>query len=133
LRAEFDTKRVFASLRSAQQELDEWVAYYNQQRPHQARDGATPAEVFYSRQVASNGVISVSWQQICLGVAHAGARVDVEVHDELLQVWRGDELIKTVARTSRGTIRNKNASIQDARTGRQRPQSLTRSVKDQPK
>jgi transposase InsO family protein len=160
LRAEFDTKRVFASLRSAQQELDEWVAYYNQQRPHQARDGATPAEVFYaragetapptaqvrgsgrelrtgsawvSRQVASNGVISVSWQQICLGVAHAGARVDVEVHDELLQVWRGDELIKTVARTSRGTIRKKNASIQDARTGRQRPQSLTRSVKDQPK
>lgn len=146
LRAEFDTRRVFASLRVAQQALDEWVAYYNAQRPHQSLGDATPADRFYrgqaaadpvpptpggrgrggdrtgsawvSRHVAANGVISVSWQQICLGVAHAGARVDVEVGPKLLQVWRGDELIKTVNRTSSGTVRKKNASTRDPRTGR---------------
>jgi transposase InsO family protein len=36
LRAEFDTTRVFTSLRAAQGALDEWVGYYNTQRPHQA-------------------------------------------------------------------------------------------------
>jgi transposase InsO family protein len=36
LRAEFDTRRVFSSLRTAQQALDEWVEYYNTERPHQA-------------------------------------------------------------------------------------------------
>jgi len=143
LRAEFDTRRVFSSLKAAQQALDEWVAHYNSERPHQSLDGATPAEKFrtdaedarpraragqraidrsgrawVSRQVASNGVISVSWQQIILGVAHAGARVDVEVGDRLLQVWRGEELIKTVKRSSRGTVRKKNASAHDPRTGR---------------
>src|ERR1700734_3807198 len=29
LRAEFDTRRVFPSLRAAQQALDEWVTFYN--------------------------------------------------------------------------------------------------------
>jgi transposase InsO family protein len=46
LRAEFDTRRVFSSLRAAQQALDEWVAHYNTARPHQSLDGATPAERF---------------------------------------------------------------------------------------
>jgi transposase InsO family protein len=41
LRAEFDTRRVLSSLRVAQQALDEWVGYYNTQRPHQALDDAT--------------------------------------------------------------------------------------------
>jgi transposase InsO family protein len=36
LRAEFDTRRVFSSLKVAQGALDEWVTYYNAQRPHQA-------------------------------------------------------------------------------------------------
>jgi transposase InsO family protein len=139
LRAEFDTRRVFTSIRVAQQALDEWVAYYNTERPHQALDGATPAERFspgppanhrpvrpaprgrdasdwVSRRVAVNGVISVSWQQICLGISHAGASVDVNVLPELLQVWRGDELIKTVQRTTRGEVRKKNASVPTART-----------------
>jgi len=139
LRAEFDTRRVFSSLRAAQQALDEWVAHYNRERPHQSLDGATPAERFAaaaepipatltvlkpdrrgeswaSRRVAANGVISVSWQQICLGASHAGANVDVHVLPELLQIWRGDELIKTVTRTSRGEVRKKNASVPTART-----------------
>jgi hypothetical protein len=154
LRAEFDTRRVFTNLKSAQQALDEWVEHYNTERPHQSLDMATPAEVFgrspadpltypsqqrqtpaaakperaqlsalderrggdwVNRHVSVNGVISVSWQQICLGVAHAGTNVDVHVGDQLLQVWRGDELIKTVHRTSRGEVRKKKASV--PRTG----------------
>ena len=42
LRAEFDTTRIFPSLRSAQGALDEWVGYYNTQRPHQGLDDQTP-------------------------------------------------------------------------------------------
>jgi hypothetical protein len=131
------------------------IDHYNSQRPHQALDGATPAERFspaaatassaarigaaspagpqpagtepparpaarageawVSRRVAVNGVISVSWQQICVGASHAGANVDVEVSPELLRVWRGDELIKTVTRSSRGEVRKKNASARTAR------------------
>jgi transposase InsO family protein len=143
LRAEFDTHRIFTSLRAAQQALDEWVTYYNTERPHQSLDGATPAERFHqasttteltsrlvefagpridrrgeawaSRRVSSNGVICVSWQQICLGIAHAGANVDIEIGQKLLRIWRGDELIKTVARTSRGEVRKKNASVRTTR------------------
>jgi transposase InsO family protein len=33
LRAEFDTAQVFTSIKVAQQALDEWVGYYNTQRP----------------------------------------------------------------------------------------------------
>jgi len=145
LRREFDTRRVFSSLRAAQAALDEWVIEYNTSRPHQSLGDATPAERFYarseekepqqqsrpvelgalrsdrrgpswvSRHVSTNGVICVSWQQICLGVSHAGANVDVEVGDQLLQIWRGDELIKTVARTSRGEVRKKKASVRQNR------------------
>lgn len=46
LRAEFDTRRTFPSLRAAQGALDEWVGYYNTARPHQALEDATPAERF---------------------------------------------------------------------------------------
>jgi hypothetical protein len=63
-------------------------------------------------------VISVSWQQICLGVSHAGLDVDVHVGPELLQVWSGNELIKTVTRTSRAEVRKKNASAPATRPGR---------------
>jgi transposase InsO family protein len=42
LRAEFDTTRVFPSLRAAQGALDEWVDYYNTQRPHQGVGDQTP-------------------------------------------------------------------------------------------
>jgi len=56
LRAEFDTRRTFASLRVAQQALDEWVGYYNTARPHQALSDATPAERFHtSRAVDQQG------------------------------------------------------------------------------
>jgi transposase InsO family protein len=138
LRAELLTGRVFADLDTAQRELDDWVRYYNTERPHQAcgmqppglrfqqlPEGATgsPAVVelgalsqdrsgdgWVTRRVASNGVISVSGQQISVGVQRAGARVDVDVRAELLQIWHGAELLKTVKRTSHGEVRKKRAS-----------------------
>jgi hypothetical protein len=62
------------------------------------------------RRAGANGVISVSWQQICLGKAAAGHQVDVHVSDQVLQVWDGNQLLKTVPRTSRGEVRKKRAS-----------------------
>ena len=54
LRAEFDTSRVFSSLRSAQGALDEWVGYYNTQRPHQGV-GDEPPETRYRAKPAWMG------------------------------------------------------------------------------
>ncbi|MDP4511889.1 IS481 family transposase [Nonomuraea turcica] len=136
LRAEFDTSQTFSSLRTAQQALDEWVDHYNTSRPHQSLDEATPASRFHpathptthlptavpapagpdrsgqgwvTRKVAANGVVCVAWQQISVGQHRAGQRCDVLVTDQLLQLWIGEELLKTVARTSSGPIRKKNA------------------------
>jgi hypothetical protein len=52
----------------------------------------------------------MSWQQICVGRHHAGARCGVHVDGNLLRFWIGDQLVKTAARTSRGEVRNKRAS-----------------------
>jgi transposase InsO family protein len=133
LRAEFlSSQTAFASLKAAQQALDEWVAYYNTARPHQALDMATPTERFtpgaavsttvsaplgqdrsgddwVSRRVTTNGVVSVAWQQICVGAHHAGSRCDIHVDGDLLRFFIGDDLVKTAARTSTGTVRNKRA------------------------
>ena len=137
LRAEFLTGRVFSTLAAAQAELDAWVESYNHDRPHQSLDMATPASRFLarsdraepelgalaqdrsgdswvSRLVASNGVVSVAWQQISVGVHHAGHRIDVHVADQVLQLWDGPELLKTVQRTSRGEVRKKKAQRQRA-------------------
>ncbi len=55
-------------------------------------------------------MVCVSWQQVSVGKHHAGDRCDVLVTDALLQFWVGNELLKTVARTSTGEIRKKHAS-----------------------
>jgi transposase InsO family protein len=152
LRAEFDTRQVFPSLRTAQQALDEWVGYYNTARPHQALSDATPVDRFsspltgqeqgsssatpvaptravtnsaratdrdrdgwISRRVGPNGIVCVSWQQVSVGKHRAGQRCDVLVNDQLLQLWIGAELVKTVTRTSTGEVRKKHA--QGARPG----------------
>jgi transposase InsO family protein len=132
LRAECLTGKLFGSLRLAQAAVDEWVAYYNTQRPHQSLDMEVPAARFaraerstgrpvivadrsgddwVSRRVGANGVVCVSWQQVSVGKHHAGARCDVQVTDQLLQFWVGNELCKTIARTSRGEVRKKRASV----------------------
>jgi transposase InsO family protein len=134
LRAEFlSAHKPFATLRVAQQALDEWVAYYNTTRPHQGLDMSTPADRFaagkvvtpsvvggptrqdrtgddwVSRRVTTNGVVSVAWQQVCLGAHYAGSRCDVHIDGELLRFFIGADLVKTAARTSRGEVRNKRA------------------------
>ena len=132
LRAECLTGQLFGSLRLAQGAVDEWVEFYNTQRPHQSLDMEVPAARFgrgqeppvrpvvvadrrgddwVSRRVGGNGVVCVSWQQVSVGKQHAGARCDVQVTDQLLQFWIGNELCKTVARTSRGEVRKKRASV----------------------
>lgn len=134
LRAEFlSNPAPFANLRAAQRALDEWVDDYNTARPHQALKMATPTDRFHagapssppsisaaarhergggdwvSRRVCANGIVCVSWQQVCIGRHYAGQRCDVHVDGELLRFWVGDQLVKTAARTSRGQVRNKRA------------------------
>jgi transposase InsO family protein len=130
LRIEFNTRQVFRNLKTAQEALDEWVSYYNTQRPHQALGDHTPESRFHSgdkevrhqqrhperngeqwvsRRVASNGVVSVGYQQVSVGRNYAGSACDVLVTDGLLQFWVGNELLKTVARTSNGPVRKLHA------------------------
>ena len=132
LRQEFLTGRVFPDVASAQAELDRWVVSYNTDRPHSALGMATPAGRFLtagigppaddsalaertgdgwvSRRVASNGVISVAYDQISCGKHRAGRIVDVHVEGSTLQIYDGDELLKTVLRSSREEVRKKRAS-----------------------
>jgi len=157
LRTEFRTDRVFASLRAAQAELDGWVEEYNVRRPHQgigmvppverfqagvARPvasirstvsaGSRPAEdrrdgTWVARRASAIGVITVNWQQIALGRAAAGRNLDVWVTDEVIQVYDGDELLRTQLRQTGGEVRKKRASIPGGRV------KVKSSVTHQPK
>jgi transposase InsO family protein len=138
VRTEFLCDRApFKNLKAAQGALDEWVEFYNDDRPHQALQMATPASRFtadpdttqsavvipaveglnqdrtgsdwVSRRVTTNGVVCVSWQQVSLGQHYAGSRCDVHVDGALLRFYVGDVLVKTAARTSKGEVRNKRA------------------------
>jgi hypothetical protein len=132
LRIEFDTRQVFRNLKTAQEALDEWVTYYNTQRPHQALGDATPRSRFQDRadlprdplptrperggdqwvcrRVASNGIVSVGYQQVSVGKHFGGSACDVMVTDGLLQFWVGNQLLKTVVRTSKGDVRKLHAN-----------------------
>ena len=106
---------------------------YNTDRPHSALHMATPAtrftpsdtgppadasalvgeragEDWISRRIAANGVISVAWQEISCGKHRAGRRVDVHVLGPTLQIWDGEELIKTVLRSNAKEVRKKHAA-----------------------
>jgi hypothetical protein len=138
LRIEFNTRQVFRNLKTAQEALDEWVTFYNAQRPHQALGDLPPAsrfqagqlqerrgprplapersgEQWVSRKVASNGVVCVGHQHVSVGKHYGGSACDVLVTDGLLQFWVGHELLKTVARTSSGEIRKKHAETRAPR------------------
>ncbi len=145
IRTEFRTDRVFASLAAAQAELDEWVEHYNTERPHQALDMATPAQRFLreqhaevtairtptdgpprppgdrgdgywiARRASPVGVVSVNWQQVCLGQAAARRNIDVWVTDHVLQFYDGDQLLRTQQRQHQGEVRKKRASIPGGR------------------
>lgn len=119
---------------AAQHAVDAWVHEYNTDRPHQALGRSTPAERFatrnasagpaldlsalapdrggedwVTRRVAVNGIISVGWQVVSVGKHRGGDVVEVHVTDRLLEVWSGNDLVKTVVRTSKGEIRKKRA------------------------
>jgi transposase InsO family protein len=138
LRVEFLAGSVFADLASAQAELDSWVSTYNTDRPHRGIAMATPADRFLvegdrpapeldphlealadarsgdewiTRTVTTNGVISIAYQQLSVGKHRHGRRVDVRVLPEILEVWDGNELLRTAARTTKGAnIRKKRAA-----------------------
>lgn len=139
IRTEFRTDRAFITLAAAQAELDEWVTDYNTHRPHQALDMATPMQRFWreqpaqvtelrtpsttrrpdsargdgiwvSRRASAMGVVMVSWQQVCLGVAAAGHNIDVWVTHDVLQFYDGDQLLRTQKRTSEGSVRVKRST-----------------------
>ena len=128
---------MFDSISDAQQQVDAWLVEYNTDRPHASLGRRTPAEVFnrreldagpavkvdqpllrrdgdgwISRRVASNGIISVAWQQVSVGKYRAGEIVDVHVHvrDGLLEVWSANELVRTVVRDNERGIGKKRAS-----------------------
>jgi transposase InsO family protein len=132
LRVEFDTRQVFRNISIAQGALDEWVAFYNTGRTHQSLGDVTPAsrfrpaartlvperngEQWVTRSVARNGIVCVGWQQVSVGKNYSGSACDVLVSEKLLQFWVGNELLKTVARTSTGEIRTKRAQGTAKRT-----------------
>ena len=136
LRLEFLMGKVFADFDDAQAQLDAFVAEYNHHRPHDALDMRPPASRFYgaradsrpadasaltpedrsgddwvARRVSAVGVVSVAWQQISVGKHRAGRTVDVQVGQELLHIWDGNELLKTVLRDNEKEVRKKRASI----------------------
>jgi hypothetical protein len=134
VRRELLTGTTFPTRALAQQAIDIWITEYNTDRPHQSLGRCTPAERFaartpdagpalelsalverrtgddwISRRVASNGIISVTSQPFSVGKHHSGAIVDVHVTDRLLEVWSGNELIRTIVRTSPREVRKKRA------------------------
>ncbi len=136
LRERFLMGKVFTSQADAQQQLDAWVAHYNHERPHDALDMATPASRFsaptapsrpsdttalettdrsgddwVARRVSAVGVVCVAWQQISVGKHRAGRLVDIQVGEQILHIWDGHELLKTVLRDNTKEVRKKRASV----------------------
>ena len=69
-----------------------------------------------NRTVSVNGTISVSNQVFSVGKQRAGANVDVRILENLLlenllEVWDGNELIKSVLRTTKGEVRKKKSEV----------------------
>ena len=54
-----------------------------------------------TRKECSAGVVTVSWQQISVGKHRGGRKVDIHVAGELLQIWDGSELLKTVLKADK--------------------------------
>ena len=74
-----------------------------------ALDADRSGDDWISRTVSSNGTIVVSNQEFSVGKHRGGRIVDVRVREELLEVWDGAELVKSVLRTSKGVVRKKRA------------------------
>jgi len=111
-------------LQELQALLDRFQAHYNEERPHQGIDDQTPGERYAAgfasagarvapaeaeeaepryppraivRTVASNGVFRYAGCAINIGVRFAGARVRIVESGELVHVYYGDELVRSLA------------------------------------
>ena len=106
-------------------------AEVTQLRPPSAGSGRPspdrPDGYWVARRASAVGVVSVSWQQVCLGIAAAGRPIDVWVTDQILQFYDGDHLLRTQQRQQPAEVRKKRASIPGGRP------TLKSSVTDPPK
>lgn len=112
------------------------MRHYNFDRPHDSLDMHTPGSRFFppraaerptdgsaltpvdrsgddwiARRVSGVGVVCVAWQQISIGKHRAGRTVHIQVGPELLHIWDGSELLKTVLRDNTKEVRKKRASV----------------------
>jgi transposase InsO family protein len=125
IRRDFLAGRVFATLEEAQAELNDWVATYNQERPHQSLGMHPPARRFslaapapalvaesaepapqpdphaapqVTRRVSREGRISLGGFAYHVGVWLAGETVAVALRDGLLEVSHRGVLVASHAR-----------------------------------
>jgi transposase InsO family protein len=104
--------------------LDRFLTHYNEERPHQGIQDLTPLERYVAgfagtgasaapvpaaqseppypprslvRKVASNGVFCYRRAYINIGMRYAGARVAIVEQGELVHVYYGSELVRSLA------------------------------------
>lgn len=53
---------------------------------------------------------ALCWQVISCGKHRAGRQVDIHLQGPTMQIWDGEELIKTVLRTNGKEVRKKHAA-----------------------
>ena len=124
VRSEFLAGRVFASLEEAQAALDEWVAHYNAERPHQGIGMTPPLRRFelaaaapepvaplegvedepppglrpLTRLVSAYGTISFEATRYHVGAWLAGEAVELTLRDGLVEIAHRGVLVACHAR-----------------------------------
>jgi transposase InsO family protein len=107
------------SIAELQRQLDRYRHYYNQQRPHRALHGATPAERFnstskalpgdpltlpgpaprlsiFDRQVSATGCLNAARTSLGLGAAWAGRTLTVITYGQRVAILHGTTVIAAV-------------------------------------
>ncbi len=72
---------------------------------------STSTGSWVARRIGGNGVISIAWQQICVGRHKAGLDVDVLVTDSMIHIYYKEELLKGALRSNSKEVRKKRASV----------------------
>jgi hypothetical protein len=156
MRSDFlvDHDRVHATIEELQRALDEWVAEYNTERPHQSLGDRPPAERFalasahrtavlempqipddvplaerppgVNRWVDQRGSIALGGLRYRVGPTFAGEPVEVVVRSGLVEMLHGGVLVATHAERRRA---DKGSQPQRAaRAGRSRPPTAGMTV-----
>jgi len=103
------------NLAELQSLLDRFVDYYNQQRPHRAHPGRTPAEIHNTQtktgpgtlpinepvlvrhlSVNRDGIVNTTPWRIGVGATWAGHQVTLFVQDNNAAVFSGDQLVRAL-------------------------------------